>query len=64
MCCVCVLPGREDVDSRTAPIRIKADGIGGQKHALWVEIALPLLRKNIKKLLHWLFKTINLDQCQ
>jgi len=39
--------GREDVDNRTAPIRIKANGIRGQRHVLWEETALPLLRENI-----------------
>lgn len=46
---VCVLLAREDVDSRTALIRIKAGNVEGQRQALWVEIALPLLRKNIEK---------------
>lgn len=62
--CVCVLLAREDVDSRTAPIRIKASSIGGQRHALWVEIALPPLRKNIEKGSHCPIKTINVDKCQ
>lgn len=61
---VCVLLAREDVDSGTAPIRIKANGIRGQRHALWVEIALPLLRENTEKPPHWPFKTINVDKCQ
>lgn len=39
----------EDVDSRTIAIRIKVGSIRGQRGALWVETALPLLRKNIKK---------------
>lgn len=39
----------EDVDSRTVAIRIKAGNIRGQRRALWVETALPLLRKNTKK---------------
>lgn len=42
-----VLVAREDVDIGITPIRIKADNVGGQRRALWVEIALPLLRKNI-----------------
>lgn len=63
MCvCVCALLVREDVE-RTVPIRIKAGSIGAQRHALLVEIAHPLLRKNIKKPLHWLFKTIKVDKC-
>lgn len=37
--CVCILVAREDVDIRIALIRIEDKGI-----ALWVEIALPLLR--------------------
>lgn len=61
---VCVLLAREDVDSSSAPIRIKASSIGGQRHALWVEIALPLLRKNIEKPPHWPNQTFNVDKCQ
>lgn len=61
---VCVLLAREDVDTSSAPIRIKASSIGGQRHALWVEIALPLLRKNIEKRPHWPNQTINVDKCQ
>lgn len=39
----------EDVDSRTVAIRIKVGSIRGQRGALWVKTALPLLRENIKK---------------
>lgn len=39
----------EDVDSRTVAIRIKVGSIRGQRGALWVETALPLLKKNTKK---------------
>lgn len=60
MCAVSVLLAREDVDSRTTPIRIKANSIRGQRRALLVEIALPLLRENIEKPPHRLNKTINL----
>lgn len=62
--CVCVLVAREDVDIRIASIRIKASNVGGQRHALWVEIALPLLRNNIEKPPHRPIKTINVDKCQ
>lgn len=57
--CFCVLLAREDVDSKTAQIRIDASSIRGQKHALWVEIALPLLRKNNEKPPQRPIKTIN-----
>lgn len=53
---------REDVDSRTTTIRIKASSIRIQRHALWVEIALPLSRKNIEKPPHWSTITINVDR--
>lgn len=59
--CVCLM-AREDVDSRTTVIRIKAGSIRGQRHALWVEIALPLLRKNTEKPPHWPIKTIKVDR--
>lgn len=62
--CVCFTGEREDVDSRTDPIRIEANSIRGQRRALWVEIALPLLRENIEKPPHRLIKTINVDKCQ
>lgn len=39
----------EDVDSGTVAIRIKVGTIRGQRGALWVKTALPLLRENIKK---------------
>lgn len=48
-CAVCVFLLAEDADYRTAAIRIKAGSLAGQRRALWVETALPLLRKNIKK---------------
>lgn len=63
MLCVCVfLLARKDVDSRRALIRIKANSIRRQRHALWVEIALPLLKENIEKPPHWPIKTMNVDK--
>lgn len=56
---VCVLLGREDVDSRTVSIRIEANRIRGQRRALWEGIALPLLRENTEKPLHWPVQTVN-----
>lgn len=61
---VCILLAGEDVDSRTAPIRIKANGIRGQRHALWEEIALPCLREQIKKPLQWSIKTISASKAE
>lgn len=49
VCVSVVRVAREDVDSWTALIRIKANHIRRQRHALWVEIALPLLRINTEK---------------
>lgn len=46
---VCGLLLLEDVGSRTVAIRIEAGSIRGQRRALWVEAALPLLRENIEK---------------
>lgn len=43
---LCEVLVMEDVDSGTIAIRIKPGRIRGQRRALWVETALPLLRKN------------------
>lgn len=62
--CLCILLAGEDVDSRTAPIRIKANGIRGQRHALWEEVVLPRLREKIKKPLQWPIKTFSVSKAE